>query len=1155
MARLQLSLMGALQVALDGQAVTGFRFGKVRALLAYLAVQPEHAHSRDALTGLLWPEQPEEVARTNLRQALSNLRRTIHDASAVPPFLLISREAVQFNQASDSWSDVAAFTTLLDASNRHVHRRPELCTPCSQRLTEAVKLYRGPFLDGLFVHDSVAFEEWLVLQREELHRRVLKALYQLAAYHERRGAYDEAYSYAWRQIEVDPWREEAHCQAMRVLVLRGERTAALAQYETCRRYLREGLGVEPSKETTALYERIRMAEGDSDAPLTLDQLVLPSVRPHNLPPQPTPFIGRERELTELAQLIERPECRLISLVGQGGSGKTRIALEAAAEQIGAFSDGVYFVPLAPVRSSEFLASTIGAALGFTFSGQKDEQTQLLDELRDKEMLLVLDNFEHLLDAGDLRPSSFGASSLVAAILQRAQGVMILVTTRERLNLQGEWVLGVDGLPYPDAEDEGTGGREMSGTRTTNRSSEMEASLSAEKGGRSSDVLESYDAARLFVQSARRMDSSFALRVEDRPAVVRICQLVGGLPLAIELAAAWAPVLSSGDIAQEIAKNLDFLATHMRDVAERHRSMRAVFDHSWNLLSEEERNLFARLSVFRGGFRREAAEQGAGASLPMLSSLVSKSLLRRNPLGRYEIHELLRQYAYARLQDIPGASVEAQDRHASYYADFVQRREERLRGEGQLSAMEEITAEIDNVREAWRWSIERERIHGGRRTESAGPDPSATLKMTLPAKEGDGWTEMDKLMEGLWFFYEIGGLWHEGEEAFGRAAAALSSGAGTEEALSKERAIVLGKALARRAAIVGTRLGGTSEGRDLLERSVALLSRFGVRREIAFSLNMLGTVARLQSEYGQARGFLQESLALFRKAGERWGTAYSLSDLGNVAYLLGEYDQAKQLHEESLLISRQVGDRRAMMYCLNDMASVAVALGEYASAKRFCQEAIAISEEIGHRWGYASALYQMGSIALHTGDYSQAQSLLQESLAAFRETGGRQHTTLPLHQLGYLAYLEGDYPLAQRLLQEALVLCREIADRRGSAAALNSLGRVAHSVCEDQAARSYLREALGIALEIQAWPLVLDILVSMVAAHARDGQHEGTEGTYEILSLARDHPASDKQTKDRAQSLLVMFEEAPVSNRNSVSGGIGQIRTLEQIAVHMAKNAG
>jgi predicted ATPase/DNA-binding SARP family transcriptional activator len=1051
MARLQLSFLGTFQVSLDGQPATSFESAKVRSLLAYLATQSESAHNRSVLAGLMWPEQPEEWARANLRQALSNMRRALGDHDSPTPFLLASRDAVRFNAAVGSWLDVAAFNTLLDESSRHAHRRVELCTPCSQWLAQAVELYRGPFLDGLYVQESVALEEWMLLQREVLQQKVLQALYQLAAYHERRGSYDEAYKYASRQIQLDPWREEAHRQVMRVLVHRGERTAALAQYAACRRLLQEGLGVEPTEETTALYQQIRAAQDDS--PRATDRLALPSIRPHNLPPQPTPFIGRERELAECAQLIEQQEYRLISLLGQGGSGKTRIALQAASEQIESFLDGVRFVLLASVHSGNYLASTIGAAVGLSFSGQKDERTQLLDELRDKDMLLVLDNFEHLLDAVDL----------LTSILQQAPGVTILTTSRERLNLQGERVVSVEGLPYPPAG--------------------------------ASDPSESYPAVQLFLQSARRVDSHFAPGIEEVEAIARICRMAGGLPLAIELAAAWTPVLSCEEISREIARSLDILATNLHDMPERHRSLRAVFDYSWNMLTGEERDLLCRLSVFRGGFRREAAEQGAGATLPLLSSLTAKSLLRRSAMGRYEVHELLRQYAESKLREAADSRQEdARNRHCHYYAGFVQKRDEQLRGKEQMLAGQEITTEIDNVREAWRWAVD------GRR-----------------------WEEVDKLVEGLWFFSEITGLYQEADEAYARAAIALSPFADDEsypnQASTRPLMALLGRILARRGGILGCRMGRVQEGRDLVEQSLPLSRRLDERGETALSLNLLGSIARSMCQYERAQECFQESLDLFRDVGDRWGSSYSLSDLGNVAYLLGKYNEARHLHEESLLISRQTRDRRAMMFCLNDSTGVAIALGEYEVGLQSCREALTLAREIGHPWGAATAIYHMGVIMFRTGDHPEAENLLHASLAAFREIGDRQGTTLPLQHLGYLAFLRRDHAQARDLFQQALSDCRVVGYPRGSAAALNALGKVAHGLGEIEAARSYLREALATATAIHVWPLVMDILVSM-ARMAMAPADTGTAAlSWRMLSIAIDHPATEYRTREEARALL------------------------------------
>ena len=339
MTHLSLSVLGMLQVSLDGQPVVGFESNKTRALLAYLAVEAERPHSRDELAGLLWPEQPEQAARNNLRQTLANLRHAISDQTVDPAFLLITRETVQFNSGSDTWLDAAEFGDLLDACDVHIHRRSETCKSCAQRLQQAGDLYRGDFLDGFFLNDSTAFEEWALVKRENLRRKALHALYQLADYHERLGNYERALNYALQQLVLDPWREEAHRQAMRVLAYSGQRSAALAQYVTCRRVLTEELNAEPSQETMALYEQIKAGDPCTRRKEGAEQH-------SDLPAPATPFIGRDKELTEIARLLENPACRLVTLTGPGGIGKTRLALQIATELAAEFDGGVHFVSLA-----------------------------------------------------------------------------------------------------------------------------------------------------------------------------------------------------------------------------------------------------------------------------------------------------------------------------------------------------------------------------------------------------------------------------------------------------------------------------------------------------------------------------------------------------------------------------------------------------------------------------------------------------------------------------------------------------------------------------------------------------------------------------------------------------------------------------------------
>ena len=477
-----------------------------------------------------------------------------------------------------------------------------------------VKLYRGEFLQQFFLVDSNEFEEWALLQRENLHQRVLEAHTYLANFYELHGDFQSAQRHALRQLELDPWREEAHRQMMRVLALDGQRSAAIVQYETCKRVLADELDVEPSAETRELFEKIRL---DTLKPKT-DRLSQDLPTPiHNLPIQLTPFVGREAELAHLRQLITDPECRCITLVGPGGMGKTRLAVQAAENHLNEFAHGAAFVPLASVGSIAGVIPAIANAIKFTFFGPSDPKEYLLGYLLEKQMLLVVDNLEHLLGETPLEEN---VADLLIEILQQSPGIKLLVTSREALNLQEEWIFEVHGLDFPTAaKKDGVGG---------------------------------FDAVTLFAQRARHAFPNFDLNEGNRMDVAHICQLVEGMPLAIELAATWMRTLSPAEISVEIESSLDFLSTTVRDLPERHRSIRVVFDRSWQMISPEEQQVLRYLSVFRGGFQRQAAEKVAGATLSNLSTLVNRTLLRRTAAGRYDLHELVRQYTRINLRLIP-----------------------------------------------------------------------------------------------------------------------------------------------------------------------------------------------------------------------------------------------------------------------------------------------------------------------------------------------------------------------------------------------------------------------------------------------------------------------------------------------------------------------
>ena len=389
------------------------------------------------------------------------------------------------------------------------------------------------------------------------------------------------------------------------------------------------------------------------------------MKTHNLPHQSTSFIGRETELSEIDALLADTTCRLLTLVGSGGIGKTRLALQAAADHLPQFADGVYFVSLTPIDSPDVIASAIASAIQLSFFGAKDPRTQVIDYLRDKHLLLLLDNFEHLLDGVDL----------LTAILESAPDVKLLVTSRERLNVREEWTLALRGLSFPNTSTDLT--------------------------------LEQYSAVQLFVARAHQIQASFSLAV-NREAVQRICQCAEGMPLALELAATWLRALSSDQIAGQMETNLSFLTTPLRNVPVRHRSLQAVFEQSWRLLTKDEKVVLMYLTVFRGGFDFEAAKQVAKATLSQLASLADKSLIRVDAGGRYDLHELLRQYVGEHLEASEYAD-EVRAAHSSYYLNFVAQRDADIKGKQQQAALYAIRIELDNVQAGLNWAINHQQF--------------------------------------------------------------------------------------------------------------------------------------------------------------------------------------------------------------------------------------------------------------------------------------------------------------------------------------------------------------------------------------------------------------------------------------------------------------
>jgi DNA-binding SARP family transcriptional activator/predicted ATPase len=1061
-------LLGKLEISLGGVPLSGRR-RKSLALLVYLVVTGR-PHSRETLAGLLWGETTQVNANAGLRKTLAELREL------VGPYLVDRDRKIAFDGSLPYRMDVEEFERGLAGIGER--QAASLSPEEAAVLATAIDRYQGDFLAGFYVQRAPAFEEWVTLQRERLRLAAIDGLYTLSAYTYSQGDFARCSYYTQRLLEMEPCQEEAHRQMMSLLALSGQRELALRQYQLCCRVLAETFGVAPQEETTALYHRIRAGAGVETAPESRGQ---------TLPMPPTQLLGRQVEVEAIEARLADPDCRLITIVGSGGSGKTHLALEVGSRLLKGqpllfddavvFDDGVVFVPLNPLQSIDALPSTIAYHLGYQFHKDAAPFEQLLDYLTSQKLLLILDNFEHLL-ASLFSEATAGKTNLLTRILQAAPGVKLLVTSRVRLNLQGERVYPLAGIEFPAVADD--------------------------------DVLqvESFPAVDLFIRSVQRVSPDFDPDDGALSAISEIGRQVRGLPLGILLAASWATTLSPADIATRLASDageaetgLDLLETAWSDFPVRHRSLRRVFAYSWSLLAPRERNVLANLSIFRGSFDLQAAVQVGGARLGDLRSLVERSLVQRTTSGRYEIHELLRQFARSELEDVAAVH----DRHCVYYAARLEAWAADIKGERQMVAIAALDVEIDNARAAWDWAV----AQGDLATVAQAIDGlclyydwryrlpeglsacQALLERFGSLNPGSPISEVNRVVAKALAWQGVFDDTSQCERLLRRSLVYLDDPATDQQDARPERAFTF-----YRLAVIISQTGDHTLARQMYAQSGVLYESLGDRRGRANTLKGRGVLCWDSSDYAQAQEFLEEGLELYREIGDRRGIASSLMWLGNVALFQGQIE-GERLIRESRAMYAALGDHISLIESTDTTCIALMTLGRYDRACDLMQEKSMVDHRMDFRQDALRAL--LAGTLIHLGQYREAQIHACESLKLARRLGDAFGLGFALVVNGWMALAEGDAEAAHRLAQECAEHCdvHSLKELLSWALALQGLAEQRLGKLEE--ARSNLAKALRVALEIGSFVATTFALTGSLPLTAALGTGERALERYTAVS--------------------------------------------------------
>jgi len=1150
---LSVSLFGPPQIKRGNEQISIQR-RKDLALLVYLVVTSQ-SHSRDTLATLLWQDQSQTEARSNLRKSLSRLKTLLGG-----DIFLASSDQVSLDPRLTVNLDIARFEAQVQQVREHRHSGngsgSYLCEKCQQTLEEAAALYGADFLQGFGLPDSSTFEEWQFFQSESLRKNLLEILEQLAHFYADRAEYKTAIEYSRRWVSLDRLNESAQRQLMTLYTLSGQRAAAKRQFEECKRILKEELDTEPEEETLQLFNDLQKNKAHHPSRKVVTGAIPLNTRSrkHQLPVHPAPFIGREQELGEITRILQESPYRLVTLLGPGGSGKTRLALQVGAllDQADGkpFQDEIWFVPLAPLTGANSILSAITQSLGVAGNlGGSDDA--LLGELRAREMLLILDNFEHLLNAD--------SSKLITDILSASPRIKVIITSRERLNVEGEVVFPVGGLEMPmDA-----------------------ASLSSRE---ENSVFTRFSALQLFEQCAIRVQPGFQINEENYRSIVDICDAVQGMPLAIELAASWVEIYSPREIHEEIVRSLDFLHSDWRDLPDRQRSLRAVFDSSWSLLDKTTRPVVKALSAFRSTFTREAAQAISGASAKTLLDLTHKSWIHRLSDGRYQIHELLRQFAFEKLESERATFDLVMKQYSNYYAAYAARLWEDMKGANQQRAFSGMEAEFDNIHVAWSWLI------------SASDIENAIQKMLLILFhyaelriKGDTLLPMLDMALASLPPYESGqdAQIRQQEIILRSAKGAFLQGGDSLRAIIPDVIFLIDRTSIRRAwtlaqehdAFLGLGFWGIllcyvygriiqyDEGVRQLEQLLPFFERTSQPWELAIGyLHLLKLLIPNERSGSRRRkqltAYLSHARNIFVSLGDTLNAGHIMSLWGDLKYQ--EQDLERAIHQWQLarMSFLNAGEWAAASYVLWQLSDACLQIGEFQKAFAGYREIADTFREHGLRLVQISALSKESYEKARHGDIEEALQIRRTCLEMILETGVTYQFAWNYWEMGDLLRVKGDSEAASEWYERAYQIFDREQDHVGRSYYFRGMGDIALGMKNYESARDHFSTSVDLAKSVNhTWMVcytlsklaraqgelkdvksakknfreafqygmkTLDkgIMLVSLAEYAEFCSKQGRNvRAVELCSLVNSHFASWHETKKQASTLLASLKKS------------------------------